>query len=323
MTSKKTPATRYLRYNVVNSETPGTEVSNFIDLARDLSRVNRRLMQQGRMYHVKRVTVVSRDTIAGVGWIDYNGLPGGATKYQQSAGFISMSTIPDSWVTRGAWNRAKSLWNKANQMAQVGTGDVKGTWSDFKIYMSNDHRSGTVLDPIDNGNNAYLAGEWSYSVLVSPDGTTSADPFVLQMLGNHNGSPGAWNAVGLVKSYGESRSTVNANEPNVPSSADDDPLANMFDDGTVTDERIGYLRDENDNPPYDLVSYPGDELNGPKPIVVQQTTLGADGKSTMGGFGALCGLIEIESSSPIPNDVYNVLIELKEGPYKGIAAEAL
>lgn len=309
MATTKTPAQRYLRYELTNSSTPNTEVSRFIDIARDLSRVNRRLMSQGRIYHIKRITVVSRDT---------NVITG-----PSQAGFVSFSTIPMTWVSQQAWKRGKTLWNMANKEAQEGVGNVAGTWSDFKVYMSNDHRSGTVLSPVDNGGNAYLGGDWEYSVLVSPDGTTSADPFYLQMLGNHNGVPGAWNAVGLVKSYGESRATVNANQPNVPSTADDDPLANMFDDGTVTDERIANLRSENDNPPYDLAAYPGDDTNGPKPAVVQHTTLGTDGKATVGGFTAMCGLLEIESTSPIGSDTYSILIELKEGPYKGIAAEAL
>jgi len=59
---KTTPAVRYLRYELTNSGTPDTETSHFIDLARDLSRCNRRLYRAGRDYHVKKVTVVSSNT---------------------------------------------------------------------------------------------------------------------------------------------------------------------------------------------------------------------------------------------------------------------
>lgn len=312
----KTPAVRHLRYELTNSGSAGTETSHFIDLARDLSRVNRRLYRQGRAYHVKRISIVSSNTIAG-----YGGTPDSP---KVNAGRVTVGIIPDSWVSRQAWTRAFKLWNKANKEATMAVGsDIAGTYSDFKVYMSNDHRSGTVLSPLDNGGNAYLSGDWEYSVLVSPDGTTSADPFYLQMLGNHNGSAGAWNAVGVVKSYGESRATVSAGEPNVPTTVSDDPLANMFDDGTITDERINYLEAENDNPPYDIVSYPGDDANGPKPIVVQQTTLGADGRATVGGLEAICGLLEIETTSSVSSDVYSVLVELAPGNYRGIASEAI
>ena len=60
--SKTTPAVRYLRYEMTTSGTPDTETSHFIDLARDLSRVNRRLYRAGRDYHVKKVTIVSSNT---------------------------------------------------------------------------------------------------------------------------------------------------------------------------------------------------------------------------------------------------------------------
>jgi hypothetical protein len=35
------------------------------------------------------------------------------------------------------------------------------------------------------------------------------------------------------------------------------------------------------------------------------------------------GLIEIESTSPIANDVYSVLVELAPGKYRGIKADVI
>jgi hypothetical protein len=37
----------------------------------------------------------------------------------------------------------------------------------------------------------------------------------------------------------------------------------------------------------------------------------------------MCGLIEIESTSPIADDTYSVLVELAPGKYRGIAAEMI
>ena len=309
---KKTPAVRYLRYNLTNSTTPGVETSHYIDLARDLSRVNRRLYRQGRDYHVKRISIVSSNTIAA---------PGG------SAGRVTFSTIPDGWVARQAWKRGFNAWNDMIKKATKAAGnDLRGTWSDFKVHLSNDMRVATPANPVDNGGNAYNSGEWVYAELVSPDGTTSADPFELHMLGDHTGSAGAWGSVGLIKSYGESRSTVLAGMPRVPGEASDDPIINLFDDGTVNDEIVQDLEDHNDEPPYNLGNYPGDDGNGPKPMVVQQTTLGSDGRSTVGGFNALCGLIEVEITTPVasdPGDTYSVLVELAPGSYRGIAADVI
>ena len=103
----------------------------------------------------------------------------------------------------------------------------------------------------------------------------------------------------------------------------DDPLANLMDAGTATDERITDATFHNENPPYDLDEYVGAAGNMQRPQVMQHGTLGADGRCVLGGFEAIHGLLEFEVSSPIPNDTYSVLVELKEGSYKGIKAEAL
>ncbi len=292
---------RYLRYEVTNSETPGTETSHFIDLAKDLSMVNRRLYRQGRDYHVKKITVISSNT-------------------PNLGNRISASVIPGNWVSRQAWKRGFKVWKTMDKNAGENiSGDILGTWSDFKVYMTNDMRGGTKLVPIDNGNNQYLIDEWRYTDYVSPDGTTSADSFEIYMLGNHNGVIGAWNAVSLVKSYGESRATVQGGDPNVPSVASDDPLVNIFDDGTQVDEVLNLMESSNDFPPYSIDDYPGGDANGPKPAVVQDTTI-VDGRAILGGFNALCGLIELETKSSLVSDVFSVLVELAPGNYRGIGA---
>ena len=287
-----------------NSANPGTEVSAFLNIAKDLSAANRRLYRAGRDYHIKKITVVSKNT-------------------PNLENRISFSTIPESWVSQMAWKRGFDTWRKmqADAIKQM-SGDIKGTWDDFKVYMSPDHVGGTVLTPLDNGGNAYPAGEWVYTKLVSPDGTTGADEFHLTMLGDHSGSAGAWTRVGLIKSYGESRATVQDTDPNVPGTASDDPLVNVFDYGTTIDEVIDRMEVEGDGPPYEVASYPGDNSNTPKPLVAQDTTL-IDGRAVVGGFVARCGMIEVESTSSIENDVFSILVEVAPGPYRGIKADVI
>jgi hypothetical protein len=96
----------------------------------------------------------------------------------------------------------------------------------------------------------------------------------------------------------------------------------MFDDGTVHDEVITITFAEGDEPPYQIEQYPGDETNMSKPIVVQDGTL-SDGRLTLGGFSAMCGMLEIESKSPVANDVFSVLVEMASGPYRGIKADVI
>lgn len=304
------PAVRYLRYELTNSGTPGTETSHFVDLAKDLSATNRRLYRQGRRYHIRRVSIVSSNTNI----LDAN----------QNAGKISVSTCPESWVSQKAWQRGMKVWmDKNKESSRLLASDISSTWSDFKVYLSDDHRTGTVLSPMDNGGNVVNSGEWTYSKIVSPDGTTGDDDFFLHLLGNHNGGAGSRISVGLIKSYGESRATVDADQPNINSDVFDDPLVNAMDDGTDVDETLANLANDNDNAPYQTVNYPGDNGNMPKPLVVYETTLGTDGRATFGGFSAMCGLLEIEATSPIQNDVYSVLVEIAPGNFRGIKAEMI
>ena len=306
----RTPAVRYLRYELTNSSTPGTETSHYIDLAKDLSALNRRLYRQGRDYHVKRISIVSSNTPAAQ--------PG------STFGRITVATAPDSWVARNAWRRGFDIWNAMIKDATRGMStDIKPTWHDYKVYLSGDHRSGTQLIAKDNGGNNVSFGEWVYSKYLSSDGTTAADEFDVVLLGGHSGGAGVRTYVGLIESYQDSRATVQNNDPAVLTAVSDDPLVNLMDDGTTFDEIIDNLNIDNDVPPYDASDYPGSAANTPKPLVVQQTTLGADGRSTVGGFTAMCGLIEIETTSPVADDVYSLLVELAPGSYRGIAAEVI
>lgn len=309
MAKSNMPAVRQLRYEVTNSGTPGTETSHYVDIARDLAAINRRMMPQGRVYHISKITVVSRNTIPSPG---------------QEAGFISVSTAPYSWTVVNACKNGREQYNKMRKEAMKGAaGNQLPKYDDFKIRgLHAAATAPTFLVPKDNGGNSLTLGEWVYSTFVSPDGTTGADAFTSHLLGAHVGGAGFRTSVGLVESFGNTRATVSDNVP-IAVIDKDDPLGNLFDDGTTHDEILDDIGTDNDNPPYSILSYAGGSGNMPQPIVVQHGTLGADGRVTLGGFPAVHGLLEFEVSSPIASDVYSILVELKAGSFKGIAAEAL
>lgn len=308
-----TPCVRHLRYQLTNSGTPGTETSHFISLARDLSAVNRRLYRQGKHYFVKKITVTSRDS---------------------DNGLVSVSAAPNSWVLSAAWKKAFRLWNSMREGhgGAPGSGLPRGVspakWADFKVYLSNDHRTATMAVPLDNGNNpvSLADSEWIHARFISPDGTTGADEFTAHLLGTDVGAVGAYTSVGIVKGYAQSRRTVQQDD-----SGDfidtDSWMVNLFDDGTTLDEVAEDLKDDGDLPPYDLDNYPGGNTNMPKPIVQQmkalvQSAAGATNAPsiTLGGIQAPIGVLEIETQSGVPEDVFDVLIELAEGDYKGVKA---
>jgi len=97
---------------------------------------------------------------------------------------------------------------------------------------------------------------------------------------------------------------------------------NLFDYGTTIDDVIDNLEDENDQPPYSQVNYPGGANSMAKPIVIQDATI-SEGRAMMSGFSALMGQLEFEINSPIANDVYSVLVEIAPGNYRGVKAEAI
>jgi hypothetical protein len=327
--SKFTPAERFLRFQIRHTENQG-EVSHFIDIAKELSKVNRRLYRQGMVYRIANISITSRDTV--------NGL-------------ISFSTASETWVTRNAWNRGFNMWNKMNDKVLELQPARKNPYHDYKVYLTQAHKNAASAQKpsaLDNENNEIEDGEWAYSLYQSPDGTTGTNGFTAHLLGDHDGTIGAWNSISLVKSYGEGRATVPLDAPMMDDEGDDDPLLNLFDDGAQTDEIAQVLDSYGDRPPYSIGSettvgerYVGSELNAPEPIVRRLVSIGtADqlgGVDTAGvsaptvmvpGFDVTCGLLEIETQSSFRDklnfrtdeDVFDVIIELAPGNYKGVAA---
>jgi len=308
---KLIPAQRMLRMNMTGGAA-GVQTTKYIDLSRQLSKVNRRLYRQGRDYHVKKITVVAStaDNPAG-------GIAGTS---------VSVSAAPNTWVTREAWKRGFRVWSEMQRHAMHASGnDLRSTWNDFKIYMNSD--SVTPANQLNEiydvtGVNPYDFGEWIISDFTTPDGTTGADEFYATLMGDHSGAAGARTSVSLIKSYGESRVTVNPDDPNVQPDVADDPLNNVFDYGTTVDEVLDNVLEENDNPPYSLERYPGDNANGPKPAVMQMTNL-SDGRAVLGGFNAICGLIAITTTSEQASLPLELLIELAPGKYRGVSADVI
>lgn len=299
-----TPAVRYLRYHLAHTDA-GVEDSHYIDLAEDLSRINRRMYRQGKVYRIANVTI-----------------------HSTSNAFIKMCAAPDSWVVRNAWKRGFGLWNKMNR----GPGRVLNRYHDYKVRLIDDARTDVdTPHPIDSGNNIVEAGEWIHAAYVTPDGTATSREFTVHLLGPHVGALGAETRVGLVKSYAEARGTVVTNSPTFDDQGDDDALTNLFDDGTTLDEIASNIDTHNDATPYSFgatssdrgESYPGSD-NQPKPIVFGITSVTtAQSIGYVTGFNAICGLLEIETFSDVPNDTIEVLIELAPGDYKGVAAYAI
>jgi hypothetical protein len=291
-----------------------------IDIARELSKVNRKLVRQGRAYHISSIEVINQG-------VDY--------------GQISFNTIPTNWVSKNAWVKAKSLWDQMNKLVLADNPSIKPKWHDFKVQMTTLHTSTPMncLDgdyqPItytdDAGN---ITGEWEYSEFVLPQHTvdpTTGYPLPAQkweafMLGPDLIVGDTGGSKNLITAYANSRATVFQNDPNVPAQMSLSFYNLLTDSGSQEPELADVLEDQNDKPPYNLTNYPGATVAGyagfqygSRAVVLKTTP--ENPRQISRGFVAPCGLLYVKNSITNPSTI--IRIHLKEGSYCGVKAPSM
>jgi len=286
-------------------------VTQFIDIGQALSLLNRKFYRQGVYYYVNSVEI-----------------------YNNEQGVVDFHTLPDNWITKNAWNRGLKLYQKMNALAgpPLSTG-MKPKYHDFKVYMTNRHRTtGSVLPSLFEINSQQSEqgygseGEWIYSEFISADddgdGTQQADNFVVHMLGNHIGTSDNWTSVGLVQSYARSRATVQAESPETFSDTGlaEDPLINVFDFSSEEqmNDILTNLAEDNDAPPYNQNLYIGQNPHM-NHVARIGTEVGAGRVGRAAGFCAPLGLICVDPQG-ISTD-YRIVLNLAVGTYHGVYAE--
>jgi len=211
--------------------------------------------------------------------------------------------------------------------------NVYPKWHDYKVLLNPSMMDDADQpEPVDINNNTADPGEWAYSKYESPDGVDEgSDMFFVHLLGDHQGSMGSRTSVGLIQSYGESRGALSIDAlPSHDTDFENDPLQNVFDVGGNVDEVLENIDADNDLPPYAVGSgstigdhYPGagDNMQSAQLVAVVSVTdrTGGQPHAMTGPIDAMCGLLEIETTSSSSQSV-EILIELEEGDYKGVAA---
>ena len=170
------PAQLNLTYELGDGDT-------YIDLFSDLSKVNRRLYKQGKVL-----------AVAGVTWAF---APSPVTPDMIS---LVSYTAGDTWTVQNAWTKAKNVWSSQQRRARKLIGQsAKPTWEDFKVYLDDAHRQGTIGVVMAGDGGAVSSGEWDYSKLVwdSDDGATLFEPY-LHLIGGDVGAP---TDVGLILAH--------------------------------------------------------------------------------------------------------------------------
>lgn len=281
--------------------------TQFIDIAKALSTINRKFYRQGVYYYVNSVEV-----------------------YNNESGVIDLHTLPDTWVTKNAWNRGFQLFQKMNALTDTPVSGVsRPKYHDFKVYFNSLHRTNGTLNPvmttINNGSSAYAADEWVYSEFISADDDGNllqqADNFNVHMLGIHDGNSNNWDSVGLIKSYAESRTTVQRTDLTDTTVDITDPLLNIFDFSSEEqmNDIMTNLLEDNDQPPYDSNAYVGEISTSMQHVARIGTEVGVGRIGRAAGFCAPMGLICVD-----PWDVdtgFRIVLNLAPGTYHGVYAE--
>lgn len=306
------PAKKYTKKNptVLRLSFEGSGgATQFIDLAQCLSIINRRAYAQGAYYYINSVEL-----------------------YNNEDAFVDLHTVPDTWMTRESWKRGKNQWNRMNEMAfaAAGSRSIAPKYHDFKVYMSDRHRSGTNMTPrlydINSTPGGYSGDEWAYSKFVSADddgdAIQQADDFFVHMLGPHVGSATNWTSVGLIQSYAGTRARPQATDPNTSPNLSTDPIANVFDFSSEEqmNDLLTNLESDNDEAPYDHDNYVGGGSVISMQHVARLATSVSSGRVTKAsGFCAPFGLICVDPQSTAT--VWRLVINIAQGTYKGVYAE--
>ena len=286
-----------------------------IDLARDLSVVNRKLHRQKQIY-----TVLGGQVLESAGSTFY------------------FKTAPPAWTTNVAIRRAFNTWRKVHREVYKNSDISSPKWSDFKLKLDINHTDSTTLSPlfdtVEQGGSSrvyYSMGEWNYSTivqpkLIDPDGDgglefdADADSWDMHIVGetygagkvetDHSNSQTFLQnitSVGVISSWYHSRSVPDTAEPNNAPAADadglhgvrTDPLSNLFNVMDDDSEQLSVIESENDNAPYNMSFVPGMRAGELQLVALtdnsQSGGSGAD-VQIVPGFQAACGLVRVKAS---------------------------
>jgi hypothetical protein len=268
-----------------------TGTNAYIDLAREMSKVQRKMVRQGQNFVVH----------------------GGLIQDSNNAYTLRFNTAPQSWVVGTALRRAKKMWDLQYKqvLAEGSMGRVKPKYWDWKVYLNNEMRTGQLLLATDAGGAQYPAGEWAYSKFASEDvdwsavpagANRNADEFYAHIVGDHVGIATNWESIGIIESWKDTRPAPDTNDPDTPADVVTDPLANAFDEADADDERLEHLLNTGDEPPYDPDDVPGDGRTGLERMAMAATS-SANPIVPFGGFVAPHGLIQVDATATTPGNV--------------------
>jgi hypothetical protein len=289
----------------------------YLDLSQIASLQNRRFYRQGITWAV-----------------------GGFKMMTDSSSGITISKLPDTWVTHQAYKQAFEAWNRQQIEALEESQGESATarFRDFKVFADAEHvakfkanaddLNQTNVLPADLNGGAFNTGEWEPSQIVIPSGTGVGGITVeryLHVVGvNFNGN----DSRGVIEGYADSRAFPQSPDPvSADLSSTTNWMARMFDTGETFSDVLDNATDKNDNLPYPQTDYPGGEgqaatLQLHDLADVTTTTVG--GATRLKGGNFPCGLIRIDLKNKTTSTAsYAFTIDLIPGTHRGYMCESM
>jgi len=279
------------------------------DLSQIASLVNRRFYRQGLNWAVAGIKVLTVDQ-----------------------GNVSVSKLPNTWVTSNSWEKGMRTWLRQQNEAvdEAGLESAVARFRDFKIHMDATHVNNSFtanLLPVDANNIPYAPGEWDSSRVVIPNSggvVGNTQEYTLHMVGDDDPAPAQSKA--LIKAYQDSRGVPQSPDPTTPPGVETSLYVQMFDDGLDQEEIVDNAIDRNDNLSYPQMDYPGGPIQAPTVqyhdgAIVTPTTIGGITRLKGGNFP--CGLMRFAWNPTSTTSGIRLEISLVPGPHRGYLAEAM
>ena len=306
--------------------------TGYIDLAQNLSALNRKFFRQGMQYVVQKIEWLATNT---------------------SECFVYR--LPHHWPLVNSHVKAQAMWlqQQNDRVEQSGLEQTIARYRDFKVYLDSDHVAATFANNLQAEQALVTPGlpgtmltlpaaqvisptvqeEWVASEIVWPNygapGTTVERG--LHMLGDDNGVA----SVGVIKAYAESRNRPMQTDPNIVDVPLGGAFGSMFDVADDSGDIITNAQEHNDKLPYlnDIDSaeefYPGGTNQGSVPTQQAMLTVSGTGDRVRGsigmGFLCNCGLLAVGwAAGGSPGEDYGCLrITMAPGSYKGVMARPM
>ncbi len=298
----------------------GASAEFTIDLSQCASLLNRRFYRQGLNWAVGGFKIITQSGVSGN---------------------VSVSKLPNTWVTSNAWEKAFRAWNKQQMEAieDAGAESAVARFRDFKVFADVQHVNDGIVNnllPYDGSRpiaQQFAVGEWEHSIIVVPnllsDGsgsTVNPAEYSLHMVGDNK--PAGVASRGIIEGYADSRAYPQSPDPVSPDIADaDNWLRAMFNVGNDNEEITENATDRNDNLPYPQVNYPGGEVQAPGLMLhdlngITGTTIGGITRLKGGNFP--CGLIRVAfDNTGDTSGNLTLLVDLVPGNHRGYLAEPM